>query len=530
MQRGVARLTADELEAALRIVERSGVCKLTPPLFEVAAIRHCWDRIRPLLMKVDLKQHEMHPALTLIAPKQRYAVRPLHLLDPLDAIVYSALVRRLAPSIERARIPTAKRTVFSYRFPAQGAADFELQMQHPAFERRLKSLSERYRYVAVADIADFFANAYLHRLRNALIDASSLDGEARLIYTWLSRWSPGAASSQGIVLGPLASNVLAEALLVEVDDFLADRRLVFARYVDDYYIFCRSESSGIEALHLLAGRLMEEEHLGLNMAKSEVMRTTRLIKRLASPTARLRPKRREFVEQLLGGNTYGSVELAALPALQRKAVDLESAQEMLRQAIRAKTMNFTETGYALQVLGSLRSVSAAKLVVKNLAALAPAAQEVGRFLISIEDIDITRLREIGKDVLAFIQSDTFKTAFQSIWLLEPFTRASRWSEGTADSALIRIASSDRSPLVQRQALLALALSPKRASRLEVKSARSHSSPWVRRASLLGLRSLPRDEREHSFPRFKEWTLENALDQATVEYATLLVAAPSSPQP
>src|SRR5439155_16945571 len=118
-------------------------------------------------------------SITMLAPKQKYVVRPIQVLDPIDALLYAGVVRRFAPEIERRRAAAADGRVFSYRFKAETLSDFRLENTWSAFRGRVTELAHRYSVVVVADIADFFPNVYLHRLSNA-IAALGYEREARV--------------------------------------------------------------------------------------------------------------------------------------------------------------------------------------------------------------------------------------------------------------------------------------------------------------------------------------------------------------
>jgi hypothetical protein len=513
----VIKLTEPELDDALQLIERTNLSNLLPPAFEVKAMRHSWAAIRNLLKTVDLLTYQPQPALTLVSPKQKWTLRPIHLLDPLDTLLYTALVRRLAPKIEASRRPKREKSVFSYRFSSRTPSTW-LTSSWDDFQSRVRGLCKKHSYVAAADIADFYPNVYLHRLNNAISDATKMTAESNLIERWLGRWSPtGVATSQGLPVGPVASNFLGETVLIEVDDFLADRGHVFARYLDDYYIFSDSQSAAMEALYSLGERLMLEERLGLNMAKTRVMPSTELMKRLDSPRPSLRAKRREFVVQVLGGDPYGHVTAVTLSKPAKEYLRQLDAEKMLDDALTGDIVDLTKLGIALQALGALQNAAVADRVLDKLNLVGPASRDVGNFLISLEKLPSSVVQGIAKKVLRFVEDDNFKTAYQKIWLLEPFTRTPVWDQ---DAALIRLLEKDPNPLVRRQALLALSLSPKHASRIEIKSSLTDSSPWLRRAALFGIRFLPPDERNHAYPRYKQadWTLSNAVDHAVIEYS------------
>src|SRR5206468_11490050 len=139
----------------------------------------------------------------------------------------------------------------------------------------------------------------------------------RLLAEW---WPDGSPTSQGLPVGPVASNLLAEALLVEVDDYLSARGRTFVRYVDDFRIFCNSEADATEALHELGEHLLLEERLSLNPRKTTVLTTARLAKSLQSPHAQLRTKRERFIADVQKGDPYAAVTWSNLDARSRRWV------------------------------------------------------------------------------------------------------------------------------------------------------------------------------------------------------------------
>jgi hypothetical protein len=84
----------------------------------------------------------------------------------------------------------------------------------------------------------------------------------------LEEWSHGI--SYGIPTGPRASNFLAEALLIEVDEYLISYKVKFVRFNDDYVIFGDSEEEVVGALHHLGESLNLTQGLSLNSAKTRV--------------------------------------------------------------------------------------------------------------------------------------------------------------------------------------------------------------------------------------------------------------------
>jgi hypothetical protein len=110
------RLSGSELDSALAYIEATSASDFFPKPFEIAAIRHSWARVRTALEGVELLSYEPRECFEMTAPKQRCLVRPVHLLDPLDGLLYTGLIFRLAAAIELKRNEYQAQRVFSWHF------------------------------------------------------------------------------------------------------------------------------------------------------------------------------------------------------------------------------------------------------------------------------------------------------------------------------------------------------------------------------------------------------------------------------
>src|SRR5690606_30747351 len=99
------------------------------------------------------------------------------------------------------------------------------------------------RFVAIADVADFYPRIYQHRLENVIestaTTARATDVARVLVRKLIAKLIGG--NSYGIPVGPYASRLLGEAVLIDVDSYLQSRGIDFVRWVDDYNLFARSE-------------------------------------------------------------------------------------------------------------------------------------------------------------------------------------------------------------------------------------------------------------------------------------------------
>ncbi|MFH1932539.1 MAG: RNA-directed DNA polymerase, partial [Pseudomonadota bacterium] len=229
----LVKLTGNDLDLALSFLQARGLSFAFPGTLELDAIRSSWDKVRPILESVELLSYDPRAGSRMTSPKQRCLIRPVDLIDPIDSILYTGLTFRIAPAIEsrRQRYQTDRVKSFHFNAGAQETKD-SLWSDWESHQGRLEYLCNQNTYIGVMDIVDFFPRIYLHRLRNSLIDLSGDALAVRALMRLIKGWADG--TSYGIPTGPLASNFLAEALLVEVDEYLLSCDVEFIRWVDDY--------------------------------------------------------------------------------------------------------------------------------------------------------------------------------------------------------------------------------------------------------------------------------------------------------
>jgi hypothetical protein len=510
------KLTPFELNRAFALVERSGGSDFFPAPFEIRALRAAWPSVRAVLASTDLRAYVPAPFVSLMAPKHNYTVRVALLPDPIDLIIFTAVVLRLAKPIQRRRDRYQEQRVFSYRFSARRprAVGGPVYSDYPAFLRVAQRKAARATAVGAADIADFFPRVYLHRLENSLV-ALSGDGPAtQVLMGMLTRWSGG--TSYGIPVGLRASNLIAEALLVEVDEFLLSRGIDFIRYVDDYTFFGASEADCSRALYHLGSRLADTQGLSLNDSKTRVYSPQQFMARLNAPQTVQRRSRADLLRTIQRGDPYAEIDEQTLTPVQRRVIRNINAKKLLEDALDQEPADLSTIRFVLKFLSSLRRPELVSPVLENLDRLLPVSESVARFLDVFDNLPPERVQEIAGELVRFI-GRAFVPDFQLIWLLEPFSHSSAWNHLDAMRAL---ATDHAHPMVRRQAILALGAAGDRSALLDIKSRWHGASPWEARSILFACRGLPKDERDalYRLARPRGQSVADALLRAVLDHA------------
>lgn len=510
-------LSSDELDAALSYLETGGDSFFLPQPFELKAIRHSWDKIKPKLENVNLLSYQPRECVTMMAPKDRKLVRPVHLLDPIDSILYTGLVFQIAPTVQVARDRVQKGKVFSYHFSSEKMGTREtFKSDWKAKKSKIEDLCMKYSYVGVTDIVDFFPRVYLHRLENAVCDTTGNSLQSKAINNFLTAWSGG--TSYGLPVGPRASNYLAEILLIEVDEYLTSCGIEFVRYVDDYCLFGLSKDEVLSCFFQLGERLHQTQGLSLNSAKTQFYKADKYLENVLHQEDPLNWAQ-DVIELLSESeNPYTKIDSKKLTEEQKKKINAIDARKVLEKALKNDPVDYRSIKFILTFLSAFRQPDLVNIVLDNLSELMPLSNTVANFFDSFDDMEADRCREIGKTITKYMSSGNFVPEYQVAWLLEPFGRSSSWN--SLDS-LRNMARNNRSQYIRRQAILALKKSKNRSAVLDAKTALGGSRDWEKRAILFACQELPKDERDAVVSQMGgaggDWTVNNLLDKAVLKY-------------
>lgn len=212
----------------------------------------------------------INPIDHVLMPKgQAYDFRRCALIQPIDSIKYLALAICMAQEIEAARPPKNKKLVFSYRFAPKDGLIFAENYNITAFRKHTseKQAEKRTKILVSCDISNFYDRLNLHRLEMILNSYVKDSGKVGMLNQLLLFWAN--RDSYGLPVGNNASRILAEAALLEVDNYLISINARFARFVDDYRFFAPDAHTAHYWLTQLIERLWLEG-LTINKSKTKI--------------------------------------------------------------------------------------------------------------------------------------------------------------------------------------------------------------------------------------------------------------------
>ena len=509
------RLTNGELTNAYDAICHHGYSALIPTPTEWRVVGQNWDAIRNGLQSVDLEQYRPHTPLRVYAPKSRYNLRVVTLLHPLDLIIYTALVLIAKDEIEAARIPSAIRSVFAFRAnPNRPNRLYDPEGSYDSYREELRARSTRTtgRVVATADIADFYSRIYHHRLENALASLATNQRVRNATRILVRRFLGGLSNgnSYGIPVGPLASRLLGEALLIDVDEALLGERYRCVRWVDDFNIFYRSEAEARRALFFLGEWLFDKHGLTLQPAKTSTFpaslyRSRVLVDRQKRLSRRISQSKQQYWKALfdfLSAETDyldpSDVTLDDDDIAQVQALEIE---KMLERAVSRDRVDYEMAAFLLGQLGALHAlpvdtkIKLMNVVLGHVEKIYPVAESIARFFVSFGDLPPSKKRRVGRALLAPLKAGGHARPpdYYVMWVLSIFSASSGW---TSAADLLRIYQKSQSEVVKRQAAIALSQGATRQQALVVRDDFGRASPLRQLAILQCVRRLPPDELTH----------------------------------
>lgn len=351
-------LTDESLEFAKKHVTKFYDSDFFPRAFEFDAIWHSWNDVKRELASKNISKYWVTSPRTLTSMKPKGGFRVVQQLDPLDTIVYTALAYSIADKIEAARIPKDQHVACSYRIDLDNGSLFADGNGFGEFTTQSEWLANENEFVLATDITDFYNQIYLHRLNNAIEYADSgLKPIGDDIEGFLSRLNGKA--SQGVPVGPAASIIMAEAVMMDIDEFLLNKNVSHTRYVDDFRIFSDSEEKLLSVLEDLTLYLYENHRLTLSGDKTKIIKTEEYINEILHNHYEL--ERTDIFRTLEIFNPYSGeheeievkikdeeelaeekIRFLADKVLGRKTLDLGLARALIRKAKTFKVQSLSQ--------------------------------------------------------------------------------------------------------------------------------------------------------------------------------------------
>ena len=490
------KLSETELDHAMGAIQHHGYGDFFPNPPEWDVLVSNWPEVRTELAQIDLDLYSGYDVIFAFAPKSRVNVRRVALLHPYDLIFYTALALVLRNGITVSRQQLQNARVFSYQ--ADGAGPDRFYNEQPGYRDFTDFIASRITanpecFVGITDIADFYARIYQHRLVNALQAAcgNTLQDHIRVLEKMLNRFSENV--SYGIPIGPPASRLFGEAVLIDVDSSLLSFDVDFARFTDDFVIFGQTPEDAEYGIRVLGETLFMNHGLTLQTAKTRILKGADYVDRYLTTHTKKEEERRKLLD--IDGEYDEAVSYEEMTEDQQQEIDAMNLSGMLTDALAdGQNVDFREVSFILARLSALEKPELIPIVLSNLEKLAPVAHSIAAFFNHFEQMDSRTRSEAATAILSPISNNSkYASEYYSIWILSIFASSPAWDHA---ENLLRIFRETRSDAVRRYAALALRGSGSRAHVIHVKPYLQSASSLSRTALMLATVKMGSDERKY----------------------------------
>ncbi|HEX3740796.1 MAG TPA: reverse transcriptase domain-containing protein [Terriglobales bacterium] len=383
-------LSAASLTWALNHIVEYGDNDLFPPLFEFDLVKKYWHRFENLLTGTPINHYKWQTPRQWLIPKDQVSFRTGTQLDPVDSIVFTALVHDLAPDLEKLRIPVADETIYSYRVSTMpGGALYEPHTRR-AFWSKSKELARQYHHVAILDITDFY-NQIDHAAVLNQLEAASISAPRRTsIQNLLQLVSNNTL--RGIAIGPQASHLLAEASLIPLDNFL-HAQYRFTRYADDIHVFCATYEDAQAAIFQIADYLNKHQKLSLNRQKTDIKTKTEFRESASrmliddpinhAEKKMLNALRRSLQESgEIDADDYSELHLSDLDQADIDLFTPDLIKSVLEAYLNSESTSYLRLRWFLRRITQIGASGAVEYVASQIERFAPAIVDAVRYLSS----------------------------------------------------------------------------------------------------------------------------------------------------
>lgn len=229
---------------------------------------------RPDILGARLNGRGVQRGSNLDVPKENFATRPAMVMDPVDRVVYQALVDRVSVPLIGDLRPWVCGWRLGRKTPAAGEYN-DNQDEFGWYRERLSKLAGLLKFGLATDVVSFFANIPIDRLCEVIEQRTGGAVTDRLT-DMLQAWARVQGRS-GLPQRSMASAALANLYLRPLDDLIGSiapkskKGTPFAaRWMDDIWVFGRDDGV-LRAVQIGVESRMRDLGLNMGAAKTHVL-------------------------------------------------------------------------------------------------------------------------------------------------------------------------------------------------------------------------------------------------------------------
>jgi len=493
------KISENSLDWAIEHLNKFGDTDLFPKPFEFNILGFNKEEVLLKLKNVDLGTYKFGSARRFVVPKDDISYRTATQLDPIDSIFLTAILHEYGHKIEEKRIPIQEHRVFSYRYsPQEDYSLYDREVSWIDFWKNCQTKSETYKYAIYLDIADFYNQIYHHTIENQLIDA----GFPNPIIKWLIGLfeSVTAKVSRGIPVGSHITHMIAELVMIPIDESMLLKGLDFFRYVDDIIIFCNTEEEAKIIIYQMAELLDKQQRLILQKQKTKIYRDMSVFSEHCDDMIQDQPINNQEKEILKiirnnsqGRNPYENIDIQELNEEDLKYFSVEIIENIFNEYLKiTNDINYTRLRWFLGRLSQIGISTGVNYCIQNMNNLIPVLNDVCHYLISASENYKEDWKIKGDVVLEVLNSNIIKSnEYFQLSLLNLFSKNTNLNHIIS---LIQMYP-NVNPSLRRKIILTASMNNASSWIRELKESYNTMDIWTKRSFIIAVSCLPKDEKK-----------------------------------
>jgi len=199
-----------------------------------------------LQSRIRNRVYQPSSPLRMYYPKPSGLQRPITLLAIEDQIVLQSIANIFAEKIRSSRVSLEGKAIFSNLLGDKGSIFFVKEWTE-GYDTLHKKLRNSYitgdRWIASFDLSAFFDTISHDLIIKVIAPRKGSPELTEFVLRCLKKWSaviPSTQISHGVPQGPIASFILAESIMLDIDKTMSSYKS-YSRYVDDIVLMANSE-------------------------------------------------------------------------------------------------------------------------------------------------------------------------------------------------------------------------------------------------------------------------------------------------
>lgn len=512
------KISEDSIKWAINHLTEFGDTDLFPIPVEYKIISQDKEYVFNTLKDIDIGNYKFNSSRRFMIPKDELSYRIATQLNPIDSILFTAILHQYGNQIEHKR--ATKEFVFSYRFSP--SSDGRLYSTESSWEKYWSKCEEKlntYKYVAYLDISDFYNQIYHHTIENQLIDCNIPNQAIKFIINLLT--SLTQKNSRGIPVGPHIAHLLAELSLIPIDESLLLKGFEFCRYVDDYAIFTNSYEEARVAFYHLAETLDKQQRLVVQRQKAKIYEKDDFLDlctnmQINDPINETEEEILRVINEHSEGNSYSSIKLSDLEPEDLEILSFDNINDLLKEYLKASNPKYSRLRWFYRRLAQIGIPHAVDFSIQNIDKLIPAINDVCLYLTSACNNYVEDWKNIGEEILELLNRPLIKeNEYFKIVLVNLFVRNKKMNHFSKLLNLYR----NSTDAIKRKIILTGAQNSASSWIRELKEDCMGFEDWNKCAFIIATSCLPKEERRFLLQSIKERPSNNKyLEDILISWA------------